>query len=97
MNKEYEDIKEIIRVIPLIGKTPDIIDGYMEGHIIDVIVLLAKYNFNYYFEYTCKCINESSLESFKSINSYLLEKISEDNFSNKYFNKYHIDILTKYK
>lgn len=93
MNKEMEDIKEIIRVMPLIGKTPDIIDGYMEGDIINIIELLAKHNFNYYFEYICKCISESTLQSYRNINSYILSKNNNENL----FTKYHIKILTKYK
>lgn len=98
MNKEYKDIQEIIRVIPLIGKTPDIINGFMEGDVINIVELFAKYNFNYYFEVLCKCINESSLESFKSINSYILEKIeSNDKYYLSIYKKYHINILTKYK
>jgi hypothetical protein len=93
------EINEIERIIPLIGLYPSIIDGYMEGDIIEMLILLAKYQYNTEFEYMCKCISETTLETFRQANNYMLECIYNDK-NNKFiniFNEHHILILTKYK
>jgi hypothetical protein len=72
---EPKELNEIKRCIPLIGKTPDIVDGFMEGDVINLLILLAKYKYNNEFEYTCKCISETEYESFTIANNYMLGMI----------------------
>jgi hypothetical protein len=83
---ETKELNEIKRCIPLIGKTPDIVEGFMEGDVINLLILLAKYKYNDEFEYTCKCISETEYESFKTSNNYMLKDI-----------KYHKELCKKYK
>ena len=104
---EHEESKELINVISKIGKTPDIIDGYLEGDVIRVIKLLAKYNRNE-FEHICKCISETTLFTFRTCNNYLLGHIKhlqykcktnnpkDDTIKNLIYDDFHISILEKY-
>jgi hypothetical protein len=100
---EIEELREIKRIIPLIGKTSSVVDGYMEGDIIELLILLAKYKYNDIFEYVCKCISESPLPTFKDANKYMLFYINDEKSRGQYnrfinvFDDYHIQILTKYK
>jgi hypothetical protein len=102
-----KELNEIKRCIPLIGKTPDIVDGFMEGDVINLLILLAKYKYNNEFEYTCKCISETEYESFKTANNYMLEMIKyhkelckkKPKLYYEYegiFDDWHIEILKKY-
>ena len=94
MNKELDVIN---RCIPLIGKTPDIVDGYLEGDIIELLTLLAKYKYKHEFEYTCKSISETNCATFREINNYMLTKITNEQYLCSIFDDWYIDILTKYK
>ena len=97
---ETEELNELNRVIPLIGKTPDIVDGYMESHVIDLLVLLAKYKYKKKFEYTCKCISETPYTTY-NVNFYMLQYINDqkkrkdDRFLN-IFDDFRIETLIKY-
>ena len=73
--EEMKEIEEIERCMPLIGNTPDIIDGYLEGDIISFMELLVKYDKKNEFEKICECITKTEIESFREINNYLLSKI----------------------
>ncbi len=106
MNDEYKELLEVIAKIPLIGKTPDIINGFLEGDVISYVILLAKYKCDKHFEYICKCISETGYESFREINKYMLDLIADiraqqskrpnKKLDDNYYTDYHIDILTKY-
>lgn len=104
---EPKELNEIKRCIPLIGKTPDIVDGFMEGDVINLLILLAKYKYNNEFEYTCKCISETEYESFTIANNYMLGMIEyhkelckkKPKLHYEYegiFDDWHIEILKKY-
>lgn len=93
-------MEEIERCIQLIGKTTDIIDGYLEGDIISFMELLVTYDKKIEFEQICESIYKSELKSFREINNYLLLKIKSpfDPYSkDPKWSEFYIDILEKYK
>ena len=94
---ETKELNEIKRCIPFIGKTPDIVDGFMEGDLINLLILLAKYKYNNEFEYTCKCISETEYESFKTTNNYMLEKIEYHKKLCKKYKKEHLKLYYEYE
>lgn len=97
MQNEIETITELLRVAKLIGKCPSVIDGFMEGDIIEIMDLLAKHNFNKYFEHLCKCIQKSPLESFSEINSYVLSRVKSGEHKKNFYTVFHIVTLEKYR
>ena len=90
---ETEELNELNRAIPLIGKTPDIVNGYMESNVIDLLILLAKYKYKKKFEYACKCISETPYTSF-NVNFYMLQYINDQRKtkSDKFLNIFKISL-----
>ena len=100
MSYIYE-INAIKTIMLKCGKTPDVIDGYMEGSILSLMEDMIKLDMFDDFIIISNCVAKSPLESFRNIIPYFLNKImlNEQNpqaFYEKQIDNKYIEILKSY-
>jgi len=98
------ELNEIKQCLSILRKHQDITYYGLEADAFNILILLAKHNYNDNFEYVCQCINKTPKpnESYRGSISYLLcyidnEKYKRNNQLTGIFNDWHIEILNKYK
>lgn len=83
-----EDKKEKIKLIMIdCGKTPDVLNGWMEGYIIELIVYMIDLDMEKEFKKITTDLQNSPLESYRGIINYFIDYIGLDN-NDKTLNKY---------
>lgn len=98
------DEQQINLFMSIVKKNKDVTYYGLESDTVDMLILLAKYNYREDFEYACKCISETPTpnESYRNILSHMLayidfEKKKKTNIFADIFNDHYINILHKYK
>lgn len=98
------ELKEIKTCLSILKKYQDITYYGLESDAVDILILLAKHNYNDDFELVCQCINKtpSPNEKYRDSISYLLSYIDHEKHKHNshltgIFNDWHIKILNKYK
>jgi len=91
-----EDKKEKIKIImQKCGKTPDVLNGWMEGHIIELMERMIDLDMEEEFEIITTDLSKSPLKSYRGIINYLFGYIGA-NVKDTKLEKY-IDILNEAK
>ena len=97
LNSNYldEDKKEKIKMIMInCGKTPDVLNGWMEGHIIELMERMIDLDMKEEFKKITTDLQNSPLESYRGIINYFIGYIGA-NVDDKI--KKYIDILNQAK
>ena len=88
-----EKINEIKKIMLKCGEVPEIIDGWLEGDIISLILDIIELDLEEEFNKIVSEIKKSTAESYRNIIGYMIENknsyknnIKKENY-NKYFNK----------
>jgi len=75
------------------GKTPDIINGWMEGSIVYLVKMIIELDMEEEFNKIVTNIKNSTLESYRDIIPYLIEIMDNVKDDKKY--KKYFDILNQ--
>ena len=98
LNSNYldEEKKEKIKMIMInCGKTPDVLNGWMEGHVMELMELMIDLDMEEEFKKITTDLQNSPLESYRGIINYLFGYIGA-NVKDTKLEKY-IDILNEAK
>lgn len=87
--KKYK-IDAIKQIMISCGKTPDIIDGWMEGDILSLLDMMIELNLEEDFSKIINDIRYTTIESFRSIIPYFIELMENDKDDKKYSKYYDI-------
>ncbi len=90
---KLDKINKIKIIMANCGKTPDVLDGWMEGYILELMELMIQYGMEDEFRKITSDLLNSPLESYQGCITYLLESIGLDN-KDKKLSKY-IGILKR--
>lgn len=90
-----EDKKEKIKMIMInCGKTPDVLNGWMEGYVMELMECMIDLDMEEEFKKITTDLSKSPLESYRDIINYFIGYIGA-NVDDKI--KKYIDILTHFK
>lgn len=78
-------IEQIQKLMKSCGQTPDIIDGYLEGDLIELMERMVGLDMKEEFAKLVYEISISQIASFNQIIPYLIEKINSSDSSNKFW------------
>ena len=88
---KQDKINAVKQIMLKCGKTPDIIDGCMEGCIISLVEMIIELDLEEEFNKIVTNIKNSTLKSHRDIIPYLIEKM--DNVKNEDKYTKYFDIL----
>lgn len=92
---KQDKINAIKQVMLKCGETPDIINGWMEPSIVNLVEMIIELDMEEEFNKIVTNIKNSTLESYRDIIPYLIEIMDNVKDDKKY--KKYFDILNQYK